>query len=156
MQEQIILKPNGDVVLHLPGKDYKPFRTIGSIVDTIFYTFRSSQKNQKYNFGNSVGFCYRLICDYRHLINAICVNHDGYNLWCTPKSVFKYGTFKKYSKNNLELQIHLSLDRFKDSLKEAEKEYFELISSEKQIVKNAPIIEEKKEDDKDQLLLFAS
>lgn len=154
MQPQITIKPNGRVVLHLPGKQYKPFRTIGKIDSNTFYTTRSSDKNQKFNNSNSIGFCYNLIRDYRNLINTLCVNYDAKALWTSPAAILKYGSFKNYVKNDLEMQIFLGLEYFKHSPSEAFTEQEIILNQIKNERCNNIIVEHRKEDD-DQFELFA-
>lgn len=131
-QEILKLKPNGQVILHLPENTYKQYRIIGKIISRIFFTTRSNSKNQTYHYLNSVGFNYRLISDFD--ITLICVNYDNENLWTSKEAVLKNGRFTNYKNNGLDKQIHLNLNGFKYTKSEAEKEMNELINETQRII----------------------
>ncbi len=120
IMEQIIIKPNGRVYLYLPYKSYKPIRQIGGILEGVFYTTRSSQKNQKYNCSNTIGFCYKFINDGN--FELVCVEYDFQKMWTSREAILKNSIFTNYEKNGLEKQIHLGLGDFKLTRQEAEEE----------------------------------
>lgn len=154
MQPQITIKPNGKVVLYLPGKEYKPYRNIGTIDAHTFYTTRSSEKNQKFNNSDSIGLCYNLIRDYRHIIKSICVNYDAKALWTSPAAILKHGTFRNYVKNDLEMQIFLGLEYFRQTPSEAINEQNSILEQIRNERRNY-ITEEPEDDEDDQIELFA-
>ena len=128
MQPQLLFKTNGDVILHLPGKAYKPFRTIGAIKNEVFYTTRNSAQNQKYNRENTLAFCYALIAYHKAKFNLVCVNFDGELLWSSPEALMHFGKLKHYSKPDLELQIHLPYEKFRSMKETALRERSEILT----------------------------
>jgi hypothetical protein len=115
--QQITVKPNGRIILYRPNNPFKQYVTIGKILGRIYYTTRNSEKNQKYNHQNSIGFSYELINDCRDAYDLICVKYDGVPLWSTSRAIVHYGTFTNYATQ--ELQIHLHLSNFKRTKEEA-------------------------------------
>jgi hypothetical protein len=119
--EKITIRPDGKAFLTLPGTSYKRTRCIGEIHSDTFYTFRNS--NHLYQHCNSFGFCHKFI-KYSpfNSFTFICVEYNTNKIWTSREALLKNGTFKDYSKNGLEKQIHLTLDKFHNSKELANKE----------------------------------
>jgi len=119
MHSHILVSPAGRVMLHLPGKSYKPDRCIGWFdeVDT-FHCERTDNAIFK-GFGGSIGFNVDLMkCRYdlrKHKrFNRVVVHliSRGARIETTRLYILAHGRFLHFRHNMLEKQIFLSLRDF--------------------------------------------
>ena len=113
---KITILAGGQVLLDLPGTNYKSKnRKLGFILNRTFYTERFKDKHL-FRADNSIGFNYKLINQCNHF-DLICVSMDFKELWTSRITILKLGKCRNF--NKLELQIFLKLRYFKETMQEA-------------------------------------
>ncbi len=102
------------VYLLLKNKEFKPSRLIGEYWPKSKAFFRYVTEKQIYNKFTSIGFNYLFVSEFgpEHF-ELIIVKLKNRYLYTSRLSLLKHGLFELYSKNSLDLQIHMPLRLFK-------------------------------------------
>ncbi len=108
----LVKAQDGRIWLELPGKTYKPRRCIGRIIGDTLHVYRNLT-NKKFKAMEGLGFCYRLIKDYDDFSYgriAIHIEPTGQVLLTTPGYIIEHGRILRFKRNDLEMQVLISLE----------------------------------------------
>lgn len=110
-QPQVRISPSGDVLLTLPGKQYKSQRCIGKIVGDTLHVERNPERHLFRRF-NAYGFNYQLLKHGHFSRVQLRELPSGRTLETTRETILHFGKFLDFKADQLERQIFLSLSDF--------------------------------------------